>query len=85
MSACTKSCDCHMTSTYHRGLLTGKYKRGESAVGVGRMGWVEKEKSRVDPGAYADLSQYTDNEQYWELIETMKTIAAAHSEFCLGF
>ena len=64
------------------GLLTGKYKRGESpsSDSNSRLAWVEKDKATRANQASPSLSDYTDNEQYWELIEAMKTIATVHGE-----
>ncbi|XP_064393769.1 1-deoxyxylulose-5-phosphate synthase YajO-like isoform X2 [Halichondria panicea] len=62
------------------GLLTGKYKRGESpsSDSNSRLAWVEKDKATRANQASPSLSDYADNEQYWELIEAMKTIATVH-------
>ncbi len=64
------------------GLLTGKYKRGESpsSDSNSRLAWVEKDKATRANQASPSLSDYADNEQYWELIEAMKTIATVHGE-----
>ena len=65
-----------------RGLLTGKFKRGDSLgdPNSSRIAWVEAEQSRTNQ-SHPSLSNYADKEEFWRLLETMDKIAAAHGQF----
>lgn len=61
------------------GLLTGKFKRGEEHdPASSRLAWVEADRHSRTNQSHPSLSQYTSNEQYWQLLDTMREIAAAH-------
>lgn len=44
---------------------------------------MEEDKRSRSNQSHPSLSDYADNDQYWNLIEAMKTIATVHGE-CSG-
>ena len=64
----------------YSGLLTGKFSRGQSPgdPSSSRAAWVQEKPEERASQSHADLSVFADSESYWELIETMKTIATKH-------
>lgn len=64
---------------HYSGLLTGKYKKDVVPdEKQNRMGIIKKMESKVN---LPDWSNYQNNEAYWDLIETMKTIAGNHGRY----
>ena len=62
-----------------RGLLTGKFKRGaEHDPSCSRIAWVEADRNSRTNQSHPSLSHYANNEQFWQLLDTMREIAAAH-------
>lgn len=71
------------THTYHRGLLAGKFERGVKPddPNSSRVAWVEADSQSRTNQSHPSLSQYSDDDQYWDLIQKMKEIAASHGIF----
>ena len=70
------------------GLLTGKFSRGETpAPGTSRLGWVEENKQARSNQSHPSLSEYTDKDSYWQLMDVMRKIANKHGKFfiCMDF
>ena len=86
---CTHACTCTHTHTHahthththkHRGLLTGKFQRGQvfsNDEDSSRVAWVEADKSRSNQ-SHPSLQQWADKEKFWQLSDTLAEIATAH-------
>jgi len=68
------------------GLLTGKFKRGDSdvreTVAGSRMAWVaEKPKERGGwSGTSPNVEHYRNTDEYWKLMEEIESIAKSHGK-----
>jgi aryl-alcohol dehydrogenase-like predicted oxidoreductase len=62
------------------GLLTGKFERGVIPdPSSSRVAWVSADSKDRTNQSHPSLSQYSDSEQYWDLIKKMKEISEAHN------
>lgn len=63
---------------YFRGVLTGKYKRGEKLDPVsGRIAHIAKDETKAMQSAPA-WSKYANDESYWNLLDVMEQIGKRH-------
>ncbi len=61
-----------------RGLLTGKFQRGETPdPAKSRIGWVEADKGSRGNQSHPTLAQYADSDKFWSLLESMGDIATS--------
>jgi hypothetical protein len=59
---------------HFRGVLTGKYKRGEKLDPVsGRIAHIAKDETKAMQSAPA-WSKYANNESYWNLLDVMEQV-----------
>ena len=45
-----------------------------------RIAWVEADRQSRTNQSHPSLSEYSNNDQYWELIKRMKDIATVHGK-----
>ncbi len=62
----------------HRGLLSGKFKRGQALPEESRVTWVEEDRSARRNQSHPSLTEFSRDDQFWELLDAMSEIAAAH-------
>ncbi|KAJ8303818.1 hypothetical protein KUTeg_018611 [Tegillarca granosa] len=61
------------------GLLTGKYKRGEVPdPNTTRIGHVAKDEKRLIQLSAPAWSSYSDNDNYWKIIDKLSSISKKH-------
>ena len=64
-----------------RGLLTGKFKRGQVPDAKdSRIGWVEENKGARINQSHPSLAEYADKESFWALLDTMEKIGSDTGE-----
>lgn len=60
-----------------RGLLTGKFKRGEVPdPATSRVGWTTAQKKFASQ-SHPSLADYADSDTFWSLLSSMEDIASA--------
>ncbi|XP_053382343.1 1-deoxyxylulose-5-phosphate synthase YajO-like [Mercenaria mercenaria] len=60
------------------GLLTGKFKKGETPdASNSRLGYMYSQKAVGQLGAW---SEYSNNEKYWQIIEILRDISVKHNK-----
>lgn len=64
------------------GLLTGKYERGvfPDDPSSSRIAWVEADQQSRSNQSHPSLSQYSNKEEFWQLLDVLKEIATKHGE-----
>ena len=75
---CTCVCMCvHVHVCTCRGLLTGKFKRGEVPdPATSRVGWTTAQKKFASQ-SHPSLADYADSDMFWSLLSSMEDIASA--------
>lgn len=59
------------------GLLTGKFKRGETPdPASSRVGWTAANKDKRSNQSHPSFEHYANNDQFWGLLDSMHAIAA---------
>lgn len=62
------------------GLLSGKFERGvfPQDPKSSRIAWVEADQQTRTNQSHPSLSQYSNKEEFWQLMDTLKQIATNH-------